>query len=184
MRHLRREEAFEAARTLDLGELFLDALFQRFVPVHQVARSAPAACRPAAARWNARSPSRPFWSTSVNSRALRIASTAWCANVRISPIKFGENSPAAHFPQHHQRSQHALLVDQRHHQHRTKTGGDRDIAQQQIGGVGQIRDRDRLAFGGGFTERAVGVVDRKMIALDIPVDAIASVGLNLRLAAS
>jgi len=33
--------------------------------------------------------------TSVNSRALRIASTAWFGEVRISPIRPGGNSPAA-----------------------------------------------------------------------------------------
>ena len=38
--------------------------------------------------------SRLVWFTSVNSRALRIASTDWCAKVFISPIRFCENSPA------------------------------------------------------------------------------------------
>ena len=40
-----------------------------------------------------------------------------------------------------------------------------------IGGLRQIRDRDRLAFGSGLAERAAGLVDDQMRALGGALDA-------------
>jgi len=42
-----------------------------------------------------------------------------------------------------------------------KAGRDRDVAQRMIGGVSQIRDRDRLARCRGLAEGAAVRVDRK-----------------------
>ena len=52
-----------------------------------------------------------------------------------------------------------------------KTGGDRDIAQQMVGGVGEIGNRDRLALGGGRAEHAGALVDGQMRAFGGLVDA-------------
>ena len=95
----------------------------------------------------------------MNSRALRIASTAWFAKVRIRPIRFWRKL-AGGAAQHHQRAEHALLVDQRHHQHRMEAGLDRDVAQRMLGGVGEIGDRDRLAAGRGLAQDVLALVDR------------------------
>ena len=103
------------------------------------------------------SSSRLFWSTSVNSRALRIASTAWWAKVCIRPIRFGGKLAGAS-PQHHQRAQDARLVDQRHHQHRMEAGRDRDIAQRMLGGC---RDRQSRSARRSRRPRRAGVVARR-----------------------
>ena len=74
-------------------------------------------------------------------------------------------------PQHHQRSQNALLVDQRHHQHRMETGLDHDVAQRMIRRRVEIGDRDRLAARGGFAERRIVGLDRQVLAFGRLVDA-------------
>ena len=170
MRHLRRQKALEPADALDLAELVLDPLFQRLVPVQELI-----------------------------GLLLQLAGLLLHGGMRRRQfaallVDFGEQPRIAHrqhrlmregahqadqvrrelagaSPQHHQRSQHALLVDQRHHQHRMKAGRDRDIAQQMVGGVGEIGDRDRLAVGGGLAEHAGVLVDREMLAFGGLVDA-------------
>ena len=52
-----------------------------------------------------------------------------------------------------------------------ETGRDRDVAQQEIAGLRQIGDRDRLALGRGLAEHAGVLVDRAVRAFGVAVDA-------------
>ena len=177
---LRREEALEPADALDLAELRLDPLLQRAVPVLELLGLLLQLVGLLAHDGVARSPARGSCvSTSVNSRALRIASTDWWAKVCISPIRFcGEF--AGRLAQHHQRTEHALLVDQRHHQHRMEAGGDRDVAQRMVGGGSRDRpSRSARPCAAASPSGLPSAVDREMARLrPILSMPIASVRLN------
>ena len=96
-------------------------------------------------------------------RALRIASTAWCAKVCIKPIRLAEISPGI-FPQHDQRSEDAGLIDQRYHQHGMKACRDRNILEQRIGCPGEIGYRDGLARCRCPPQQALVLADRDVRA--------------------
>ncbi len=170
LRHLRRQETLQPPDALDLAQLFLDPLLQRPVPVLQLVGLFLQFC---GLLLHGGVRGREFAALGVDFRKQpRIA------HRQHRLMREGLHQPdqvgrklAGHFAQHHQRAQDALLVDQRHHQHRMEAGLQHDIAQPVPGGAGQIGDRDRLALRRGRAEHAVGLVDDEMVASGRLVDA-------------
>ena len=170
LRDLRRQEALELADALDLAELGLDAVFQRLVPVLELVGLLLQFCRLLLHR---------------GMRGFQLAALQ---------VHFGEQPRIAHrqhrlvrkglhqadqalreiagvAPQHHQRAEHAGLVSQRHHQHRVEAGGHRDVAQRNVAGLVQVRNRNRLAGAGRLAQRRALALDGAVAAFRILVDA-------------
>ena len=170
LRYLRREETLELADALDLAELGLDPLLQRAVPVLQLL------------------------GLHLELGGLLAHDGVGGFQLAALVVDFGEQPRIAHrqhrlvrkglhqadqvgrkfavcLAQHHQRAEHALLVHQRHHQHRVEAGGNRGLAQRMLGAGVEIFHRDRLTVGGGLAEQAALLVDRAVAAFGVLVDA-------------